>query len=177
MNIKFDFSKIPVKSVAISVAIFLAVLGGYIGVKKTYEHLATKASQQRIVQEQQYQTRLALIKTEVATGITDAPSAVAKSQEFIKAGDGERAEAAAELATQKDPLWRDAFLNLGQIYMSINKFDKAEDALKVALTKDPICGQGHYLLSLVYQERGNTDASKLELAKAKSLGFQTEIGG
>lgn len=177
VNINFDFSKVPFKSIAILIVVFLAFLGCYAGIKKTYEHIAWKAEQERIAQEKEYQDRLISIKSEVSSSITDAVVAVSKSQEYIKSGDGERAEVAAEIAVEKDPQWRDGYLNLGQIYMSLNKFDKAETTLKTALSKDPICGRTHYLLSLVYQERGNTDGAKLELAKAKNLGFETEIGG
>ncbi|MCX6809237.1 MAG: hypothetical protein NTZ65_00555 [Candidatus Berkelbacteria bacterium] len=176
---KFDFGKIKINWRAIGsiVGIFVLIIGGYISVKKIYDYSSAKNEQARVVQLQNYQQHVKDVSKEVATQATDAYSFATLSQKYIKEKDAERAEAAANLAVQKDPKWRDGFINQGQILLSVNKFDEAKTAFENALKIDPIYGQTHYLLSLTYQELNNNELAKAEFAKAKQFGFETEIGG
>ncbi len=169
--------KIPWKTVSITIGIFLIIVAGYIGVKKTYEYTAKKAETARIARLEEYNKHVEEVKTGVAKEATDALSFVTLSQKYLKSGDAERAEAAAVLAPVKDPKWRDGYINLGQVYLSINKFDLAKQSLDKALAIDPFSGQAHYLLSLAYQELNDSNGAKAEFAKAKAFGFETELGG
>ena len=169
--------KIPWKSVSITVGIFLLIVAGYIGVKKTYEYTARKAETARVARLEEYNKHVEEIKTGVAKEASDAFSFLKLSQKYLKEGDGERAEAAAVLASNKDTKWRDGYINLGQVYLAVNKFDLAKQSLTQALTIDPLSGQAHYLISLAYQELNDANSAKLEFAKAKQFGFETEIGG
>lgn len=174
---KIGLSKIPWRATILTVVVFVGVSSIYFGVKKGYEYTAMKSEQARQEQLAQYQSHLAQVKTEVETKATDAVTAVALSQQYLKAGDGERAEAAAIIATGKDPVWRDTYINLGQVYLATNKFTEAKQALESALKIDPIYGETHYLLSLAYQELNKADLAKAEFAKAKKFGFEGELGG
>lgn len=169
--------KLPWKYIGTTAVVFALIISGYLGIKKEYDHLAQKSHQADVARQQEYQNHLQTIKDEVAKAGTSAYSFVELSQGYIKSGDAERAEAAAILATEKDPNWRDGFINLGQIYMSVNKFDQAKVTLDEALKRDPVYGQTHYLLSHVYQELRDNSASQAEFAKAKTFGFSSEIGG
>jgi len=174
---QLNFGKLPWKAILLTVFVCALVISGYLGIKKGYDYVAEKNYQANLAREQEYQNHLKTVEVEVAKLGTDAYSFVALSQNYVKSGDGERAEAAAQVAIQKDPLWRDAYVNLGQVYLATNKFDQAKTALENALKKDPVYGQTHYLLSLVYQELNDEGKSKDEFAKAKQFGFESEIGG
>lgn len=152
-------------------------MSGYIGVKKGYEFTARENETKRVAQIDAYNKRIENIKNEVSSTSADAYSLVTSSQQYLQSKDVERAEAAAEMATVKDPKWRDAFINLGQVYLATNKFDKAKASFDQALKIDPLSGQAHYLMSLAEQELKNTEAAKAAFAKAKQFGFQTDIGG
>lgn len=171
------FVKLPWRSIAVTAGVFLIIISAYIGIRKGYEYSARKSELARQEQLDKYNAHLAQINTEVEGLSTTALAAVQASQNYIKSGDAERAEAAAKIATVKDPKWRDGFVNLGQIYLSLNKFDLAKEALDQALNIDPLNGQTHYLLSLVYQELNDSNSAKTEFAKAKTFGFEAEIGG
>jgi len=176
-NIHFSFSKIPFKTIGILAGIFVLVTLSYMGVKNVYEVQSKKIVASRQAQAQTYEQHLSQIKAEVALKGTDAQSFVELSENYLKDKDVERAEQAAKLAVEKDPLWRDAYINQGHIYLVINKFEEAKISFEKALLIDPLCGQAHYFLSLAYQELKNTDAAKKEFAKAQEFGFQAEIGG
>ena len=165
------------KKTIISALVFAAIIGGYIGVKKTYEYLAWKSGQERIAQEKAYENHLAQVKSEVSSKAGDAYAFAKMSQDYLKNNDGEKAVVAAKIAVEKDPNWRDGYLNLGQIYLATNDFEKAQATLEIAKQKDPLYGQTYYLLSLAYQEVKNDAAAKQAFAKAKELGFDSEIGG
>jgi|GEM_PF-2053508 len=174
---KIDLSKLPWKAIGMTVLVFAIVISGYLGIKRGYDYFAQKNAQADLARQQEYQNHLQTVKDEVAKSGTDAYSFVQLSQQYIKSGDGERAEAAGELAVEKDSTWRDAYINLGQIYLSTNKFEQAKTALEDALKRDPVYGETHYLLSLAYQELKQDSKSKDEFAKAKQFGFESEIGG
>lgn len=173
----FPKIKIPWRAVLFTFVIFALVCGAYWGVKKTYEHVAWQQEQAKVAREQANQQRVVDMKKEVASKELDAYSFAELSQRYLKDGDGERAEAAAEMATIKDTSWRDGFLNLGQVYLSVNKFEQAKTAIEKAIKLDPLYGQAHYFLSLTLQELKQNDTAKEEFAKAKQFGFDTEIGG
>ena len=174
---EIDLKKVPFKGIGLVVGVFALVVLSYMGVKSVYEYTAKKNEVARQDQIQTYEQRLAGIKTEVAVKGTDAASFVTLSQQYLTSKDVDRAEVAASLAVEKDPAWRDGFLNQGHVLLVANKFDEAKTAFEKALTIDPLCGQAHYLLSLAYSELKNTDLAKQEFAKAKTFGFETEIGG
>ena len=174
---KFRLFKIPWRAIILTACVFIGIISVYLGIKKGYEYTAMKSEKARQEQLAQYQSHLAQIKVEVVSKAPDAVSAVTLSQQYLKAGDGERAEAAAIIATVKDPAWRDTYVNLGQVYLATNKFAEAKQALESALKIDPIYGEGHYLLSLAYQELNKADLAKAEFANAKKFGFEGEIGG
>ena len=174
---EFKYFKISWRTTILTTCVFVGIISIYLGIKKGYEYTAIKSEQARQVQLAQYQSHLAQIKVEVEAKAVDAVSAVALSQQYLKSGDSERAEAAAIIATSKDPAWRDGYVNLGQVYLATSKFNEAKQALEAALKIDPLSGQTHYLLSLTYQELNKADLAKAEFAKAKKFGFETDIGG
>jgi len=174
---KVKVPKISWKAVSLTVLIFAAVISSYVGLKHAYELSAVKTAKAKAAQEQEYQERLASMKTEITTKGTDAFSFVSLAQGYLKSGDGERAIISAEISTEKDPVWSDGFVNLGQIYLATNQFEKAKTALGQALKLNPLNGQAHYFLSLTYQELNDSEGSKAEFAKARAFGFDTEIGG
>ncbi len=175
---KLSQVKIPWKAVGITMVVFVVVISGYIGVKSGYEYLDQKSKVAAAVQQEAYNKHIREVRSEVEVKATDAYSFVELSQRYLKDGDGDRAVAAAEIAAQKDAKWRDGQLNLGQVYLATNQFEKAKTALNKALEIDSTYGQTHYLLSLVYQELRNNDLAKEEFAKAKTFGFEPEkIGG
>jgi len=176
-SFKIEWSKIPFKAIAISAVAIALCLGGYIGIKKTYERIAYNRNQKALQAQKDYEARLATIKDEVAKKNLSGPDYVLLSQNYLEQGDGERAEAAAELGANSDKAWRDGYVNLARIYMSINKFNEAKGAIASAVAIDPICGNCHYLAYLANQELNNSDEAKIELAKAKKFGFDMEIGG
>ena len=176
-KIHLDWSKIPFKTMGIFVGVFVMVIGSYVGIKSLYEIQTKKNEIARQAKIQTYEQRLAQIKAEVALKGTDAESFAAISAQYLKDKDVERAEEAATIAVEKDPKWRDAYINQGHIFLVGNKFDKAKIAFEKAIEIDPLCGQAHYLLSLAQQELKDNDAAKIEFAKAKQFGFETEIGG
>lgn len=169
--------KLPWKAIGLTVIVFAVIISAYLGIKKGYDYVVAKNEAENLAREQEYQNRLVSIKEEVSKYGSTAYDFVKLSQNYIKSGDAERAEASAQLAVEKDGNWRDGFINLGQIYLSVNKFDQAKSALESALKRDPVFGQTHYLLALTYQELNEDDKSKTEYAKAKEFGFQSEIGG
>jgi len=172
-----NLENLPWKGILAVVGVFVAITLGYLGIKKGYEYTAKKNDERTAQQLAAYNNRIENIKQEVASSSANAFSLVTSSQGYLKNKDVERAEAAAELAVTKDPKWRDAFVNLGQVYLATNKFDKAKTAFSSALKIDPLSGQAHYLMSLAEQELKNTESAKAEFAKAKQFGFQTDIGG
>ncbi len=174
---KVKMPKISWKAVALTVVIFGAVISSYIGIKHAYEIASIRTAQAKAAAQQEYENRLSSLQKEVASKGTDAFSFVELSQQYLKSSDGERAVIAAELSAQKDPVWSDGFVNLGQVYLSTNQFEKAKTALTEALKLNPLNGQGHYFLSLVYQELNDSASSKAEFAKAKTFGFDADIGG
>lgn len=181
-RLNIDFSailriRLPWRAIGSVAAVFVLIIAGYIGVKKGYEAIAERSRQAQATREQEYKAHLAQIKSEVAARATDAYSYAVLGQEYLKNNDVERAQAAAELATDRDPKWRDAYVNLGQIYLSSNQFEKARDTFKKALELDPTNGEIHYFLSLTYQELRNSEAAKQEFTRAKELGFNSDIGG
>lgn len=147
------------------------------GLKSVYEIQTKKNEVARNAKIQTYEQHLAQIKTEVSLKGTDSDSFVALSEQYLKEKDVERAEQAATLAVEKNPAWRDAYINQGHVFLVINKFDQAKTAFEQAITIDPLCGQAHYLLSLADQELKDNDGAKIEFAKAQQFGFETEIGG
>ncbi|MDH4358796.1 MAG: tetratricopeptide repeat protein [Candidatus Berkelbacteria bacterium] len=180
--ISIDFSffkriKLPWKTIGGIALAFVIIIAAYVGIKKTYEVVVEKQRQNQLAREEEYRQRLESIKTEVASKGTDAYSYVLLSQEYLKQGDGDRAIAAAEIAVERDSKWRDGYVNLGQIYLSTDRFGEARISFEKALAIDPTCGRCHYLQSLVYAELKNPEAAKQEFAKAKQFGFESEIGG
>jgi len=169
--------KVPWKMVGGIVLTFVVVIAAYIGIEKAYAVVVERQKQLQVAREQEYRERLESIKVEVASKATDAYSLVLLSQEYLKQGDAERAIAAAEIAVQYDSKWRDGYVNLGQIYLSTDRFEDSKTSFEEALAIDPTYGRCHYLLSLVYSELKNPEAAKQEFAKAKEFGFETEIGG
>jgi len=173
----FKPKKIPWRNIRLIAGVFLIIIGSYLGIRKTYEFSVQKAQMTRQAQLEEYNKHLSELTQEVAQKTTTAQAAVVASQTYLKSGDAERAEAAARIATENDPKWRDAYTNLGQVYLAVNKFDQAKEALEGALKIDPLDGQTHYLLSLVYQELNDSNSAKTEFTKAQSFGFETDIGG
>lgn len=172
-----NLENLPWRGILLTIGVCAAITSGYIGVKKGYEYTAKENEARKVAQIDAYNKRIENIKNEVNSSSADAYSLVSSSQQYLQAKDVERAEAAAEMATTKDPKWRDAFINLGQVYLATNKFEKARLAFDSALKIDPLSGQAHYLMSLAEQELKNTEAAKASFAKAKQFGFQTDIGG
>jgi cytochrome c-type biogenesis protein CcmH/NrfG len=176
-SIKINWSRFPVKSVLIGLLAVVIILSGYAGTKKVYQKVAYHRQQEAIKVQEEVAKRIEAIRQEVANKNLSSQDYLVLSQKYLQSGDGDRAQIAAELSTQKDPNWRDAFVNLGRVYMSVNQFDKAKDAFRNAIAIDPIYGNSHYLLYLAYQESRDTDGAKQELTKAKKFGFDLEIGG
>ena len=176
-NIRIDFRKIPFKGIAIFIGVFAVVISGYMGVKTLYEKQSAKNEQIRQAKLQSYQDHLAEIKAEVLNKNVDSDGYVALTQDYLKQKDIERAEQAAVLAVEKNPIWRDAYINQGHVMLVANKFELAKASFEKALEIDPLCGQAHYLLSLTYQELKDNTSAKASFAKAKQFGFETEIGG
>lgn len=174
---KIDLSDFPWKKTLRFTGVFLLIIGIYFGIKTGYEKAVYAAEQKNIAREQEYQKQLANLKQQVEKEATDAFSFVQLSQKYIDERDGQKAEIAAQIATEKEPRWRDAFVNLGHIYLSVNKFEEAKIALTKAIELDPLNPQTHYLLYLTYQELKDEQAAKQEFAKAKSFGFESEVGG
>jgi len=174
---KIPWKKIPWKRVGIIVAAVALIIGAYVGAKKTYEYASAKSQAKQQVELATYQNHLQQIKDEVAAQGEDAYSYAQLSQQFLQSKDIERAEAAGQLAVEKEPAWRDGYLNLGQIYLSANKFEEAKTAFEKAIKIDPICGEAHYYLSLACQELKDSKTAQLEFAKAKKFGFNSDIGG
>lgn len=173
----FSKKKVPYRTIAIISGVFVLVVGAYIGVMKTYEFAKVKSAQAQEAKLQAYNDYVSNLRNEVASEASDAYSLQTLSQKYLKEGNGEKALAAAELVTERDPLWRDGFLNLGQVYMALNQFDKAKRSLESALLRDPTCGQAHYFMYLVMEELNDKNSAKAEYAKAKIFGFETEYGG
>lgn len=176
-SIKIDWSRLPIKSVLIGLLAVAIILSGYAGAKKIYQKVAYRRQQEAMKVQEEVAKRIEATRQEVANKNLSSQEYLVLSQNYLQSGDGDRAQIAAELSTQKDPNWRDAFVNLGRVYMSVNQFDKAKGAFKNAITIDPIYGNSHYLLYLACQESRDTDGAKQELTKAKKFGFDLEIGG
>lgn len=174
---KVKMPKVSWKAIALTVVLFAVIISSYMGIKRAYEVASVKSAQTKAAAEEDYQNRLSSIRNEVAAKGTDAFSFVELSQQYLKSSDGERSVAAAEIATEKDAIWSDGFVNLGQVYLATNQFDRAKTALEQALKLNPLNGQAHYFLSLAYQELNDSAASKAEFAKAKTFGFDADIGG
>lgn len=174
---KIDFSKLPIKS-SLRIAFFIGlIITVYVGIKTGYEKAVYAAETKQIAQQEKYEEYLAGLKTEISALSDDAYELAMMSRNYLKEKDGQKAEVAAVLSTEKEPYWRDGFINLGHIYLSVNKFDKAKEALEKAIEIDPLSGQAHYLLSLVHQELNDMDSAKESFARANSCGYETEIGG
>ncbi len=176
-TIKINWSQIPVKSILVSLLAVAVVLTGYVGIKKTYQKIAYNRQQEAAKMQQELAQKFESTRREVTDKNLSSQDYLVLSQNYLQEGDGDRAQIAAELSAQKDPAWRDTFVNLGRVYMSLNKFDQAKEAFKSAIAIDPIYGNSHYLLYLACQESRDTDGAKQELAKAKKFGFDLEIGG
>jgi cytochrome c-type biogenesis protein CcmH/NrfG len=176
-SIKIEWSRIPVKSILVSILAVMVILGGYAGIKKVYQKVAYNRQQETVKAQQELEQRLAAARQEVVDKNLSSQEYLILSQNYLQEGDGDRAQIAAELSTQKDPAWRDAFVNLGRVYMSVNRFDQAKEAFKSAIAIDPIYGNSHYLLYLACQESRDNESAKQELARAKKFGFDLEIGG
>lgn len=174
---RINFKNIPIKGIGAILGVFALVVMSYIGIKSVYERSAEASKAAELIQKQTYEDHLAKIKSEVSSQATNASGFVALSQQFLKNKDIERAEASARLATEKDPLWRDGYINQGHVLLVANNFEEAKISFEKALRIDPLCGQAHYLLSLTYQELKDNNAAKQSFAKAKQFGFETEIGG
>jgi len=174
---KVDFSNFPWKKTLRFTGVFLLIIGVYFGIKVGYEKAVYATEQKNIAREKEYQTQLASMKETIEKEATDAYSFVELSQKYIAERDGQKAEIAAIIATEKEPMWRDGFVNLGHVYLSVNKFDEAKTALVKAIEIDPLNPQTHYLLYLTYQELKDEQTAKQEFAKAKAFGFESEIGG
>ncbi len=177
INFQINWSKIPVKSIAVGTLTICLALGAYVGIKKCYQSLAYKKQQKAIVVQQENENRLANVKQEIAAKELSATDYVKLSQNCLQDGDTEKAQIAAELAIEKDGNWRDGYINLGQIYLSTNKFDLARETLQKAIAIDPIYGNAQYLLYLTCQELKDQNGAKEALAKAKKFGFNLEVGG
>lgn len=176
-NFRFDIKKVPFKLIGIFTGVFVLITCSYLGIKSLYEIQSSKNQKARQAKMETYEQHLATLKAEVASKGLDAEGYVTLTQDYLNKKDVERAEEAALLAVEKNPLWRDAYINQGHVLLVANKFEKAKTAFEKALEIDPICGQAHYFLSLTYQELKNNNAAKAEFAKAKQFGFETEIGG
>ena len=176
-NFSFNFKKIPFKGIGLVLGVFSFIIISYLGAKSVYEYSATKNQVAKQTQIENYEKHLERINNEVATLATDAKGFVTLSQDFLKSKEIEKAEAAAKFSIEKDPLWRDAYMNQGHVMLVANKFEQAKTSFEKALEIDPLCGQAHYFLSLSYQELKNNEAAKKAFAKAKQFGFETEIGG
>ncbi|OQA53474.1 MAG: Tetratricopeptide repeat protein [candidate division WS2 bacterium ADurb.Bin280] len=169
--------KIPYKKISVALGVFALIISAYIGVMKTYEFAKLKSAKAQEQKLQAYNDYVDNLRSEIEKEATDAYSFQALSQKYIKEGNGEKALAAAQMAVQKDPIWRDGFLNLGHVYMTLNQFEKAKDALQSALERDPTCGQAHYFMYLVLDELNEKTLAKEEYAKANIFGFETQYGG
>lgn len=174
---KVDFSNFPWTRTLRFTGVFLLVVAIYFGIKTGYEKAVLASEQKNIAREQAYQAQLNNLKEEVGKEATDAYSFVELSQKYLREYDGQKAEIAALIATEKDPRWRDGFINLGHVYLSVNKFDEAKVALVRAAEIDPLSPQAHYLLYLTHQELKDEQTAKQEFAKAEAFGFESEIGG
>lgn len=174
---KIDLSRFPWKKTLQIAGFFLLIISAYLGVKTGYEKAALAAKQRQIAKEQEYQKQISQLKQEIEAQASDAFGFVELSQKYLRERDGQRAELAALIASEKEPGWRDAFVNLGHIYLSVNKFQEAKTALLKAVELDPVNPQTHYLLYLTYQELKDDKAAKQEFAKAQNFGWEKEIGG
>jgi tetratricopeptide (TPR) repeat protein len=177
LHFSFDIKKIPFKGIGIFTGVFILITCSYLGVKSLYEIQSSKMNKAREAKLETYEQHLAVLKAEVASKGLDSEGYVDLTREYLGKKDVERAEEAALLAVEKNPLWRDAYINQGHVLLVANKFDKAKTAFEKALDIDPLCGQAHYFLSLTLQELKDNNAAKSEFAKAKQFGFETEIGG
>lgn len=172
-----DFSKVPWKKTLRISGVFLLIIAIYFGIKTGYERAVYAAEQQQIAREQEYTKQLTELKSQMEQEGDSAFSFVQLSQKYLDEHDGQKAEIAALVATEKEPKWRDAYVNLGHIYLSVNKFEEAKITLLRAVELDPINPQTHYLLYLTYQELKDESTAKQEFAKAKQFGLESDIGG
>ena len=174
---KIDLSRVPWKKTLRISGVFLLIVAIYFGIKTGYERAVRVAEQTQIAREQEYTKQLGELKSQMEKEGDSAFSFVQLSQKYLEERDGQKAEIAALIATEKEPKWRDAHVNLGHVYLSVNKFQEAETALLRAVELDPINPQTHYLLYLTYQELNNENTAKQEFAKAKEFGLESDIGG
>jgi len=178
----FDFSlvreiKISWRPIILSVVFLAFAFGAYFGVKKSFDHVAMRrqvAKQQALAQEQE---RIDTVKDGVKSMAKDAYGYAELSQKMLNDNEVDKSVIAAEYAVAMDPNWRDGYLNLAQIYLSVKRPADAQIILEKSLKIDPNYGLTHYLLSESYKDQKNNDMSCKELAKAKALGLDTEFGG
>lgn len=176
-----DFSqvkiKLPWKGIFMTAFAFAIIFTCYAGVKKGYEFIAHKNEQKKIAQQALYQQRQESLRQEVMNQDLDAYGFVELSKNYLDSRETEKALVAASLAVEKDPEWRDGFVNKALVAMSVNQFETAKQALDQAIMIDPLYGDAHYLQYLALEELKENDQARTELAKAKTFGMTNEVGG
>jgi tetratricopeptide (TPR) repeat protein len=73
-------------------------------------------------------------------------------------------------ATQSDPKFPEAFLDLGQVYLETHEFEKAVKALNSALELDPELLPAHLQLGFTLLAQGYAEKAIPHLQKAQSVG-------
>jgi tetratricopeptide (TPR) repeat protein len=68
-----------------------------------------------------------------------------------------------------DPLNPDLRINLGGLYLSLNKPDEAIQVLTLAVAVKPDYANSHYNLAAAYKAKGDTEKAKAELTTVLSL--------
>jgi len=66
------------------------------------------------------------------------------------------------------------YVNFGSLYIKLEQFDKALIAFKRAIELNPKEGYYHYMISLIYKEKGNYKKSIEYKKTAERLGFDSE---
>lgn len=76
-----------------------------------------------------------------------------------------------EHSIQLDSAYSESYLNLGIIYMWLNKYDLALQNINQAIKNDPNNPKAYYDRGIVYNKLGNTEKACLDWKKAKYLKF------
>ncbi len=97
---------------------------------------------------------------------------LAAARAFLDAGQPERAESLAKEAEAgaADAVVRErARLQLADIFKAAKDYDAAERTLAEAIADNPECAEAHFLLGLIYSERGDAVRARSEWRKTVAI--------
>ncbi|MBI5792153.1 MAG: tetratricopeptide repeat protein [Rhodocyclales bacterium] len=107
-----------------------------------------------------------------ATKLRTAPAAADFKQQgnaFLAAGDLARAAERYRLSIAADPLYADAYNNLGLVLRQQRRLAEARDCLEQALRLAPGLANAHYNLGQLMTDMGDVDAAQASLRQAHAL--------